>query len=587
MAADATTHASVLELRAKQAELQAELKATWEDTMRLMDVEEERKGASGAGAGAVVHLSLAWEYARHGVGQLLGRCTGGVGAAFRAVASLHPTTASCVGALEGVVRRCGAEPRTSPEALTVARASLATSQQLTRRAGRRTEKTKESEAAKEEKRQRNMIYVPEDKWETSDSRGVFFPPHPTKQRWDAFVMLLIIYSCIDVPFRIGMNAEAEGLMWLGEVGITLMFCVDLACNFNTAYLEGPNFVIHRGMIAGTYFQSWFFIDALSSIPVELIEALPSAVPSSALGALGGGGGGGAADEGNTGMKALRALRMVRLLRMLRLLKVQQYIDALEDRTGVNMQILQIVKMVLGLLYLMHLLGCFWFYVATNSGEPITWVTEYDGGSAVSAPTSVQYLYSVYWALTTLTTVGYGDIIPTNNAERLYALASLLVGALVFGYMLSSIGDLLSNVDKNAVKLEGKLGDVKDFTRWHRMGPELAARVRKYYEVYYGRQVAASRPPRPGRGAIVTSPRGSGAGAAALEAGGGASRLLGACCLVRVLWVLWVARAWRTHTQTRTRARARRRSAPHPRPPSRVWGQKSLIWCARVRAGSRV
>ena len=70
---------------------------------------------------------------------------------------------------------------------------------------------------------------------------------------------------------------------------------------------------------------------------------------------------------SVGMKIMRMLRMVRLLRMLRLLKLQQYIDALEDATGANMQLVHILKLVLALLYLMHLLGCFWFWVANNSG----------------------------------------------------------------------------------------------------------------------------------------------------------------------------------------------------------------------------
>jgi hypothetical protein len=45
------------------------------------------------------------------------------------------------------------------------------------------------------------------------------------------------------------------------------------------------------------------------------------------------------------------------------------------------------------------------------------------------PAQVQYLYAVYWALTTLTTVGYGDITPTNDVERVYSLFALLIGAL--------------------------------------------------------------------------------------------------------------------------------------------------------------
>ena len=105
------------------------------------------------------------------------------------------------------------------------------------------------------------------------------------------------------------------------------------------------------------------------------------------------------------------------------------------------------------------------------------------------PTSIQYQYAIYWALTTLTTVGYGDICPTNNAERMYTLVCLLIGALVFGYLLSSIGELLGSLDKQAMALDEKLDEVKDFTRWHKKHPDLAARIRKYAELYYSRQSA--------------------------------------------------------------------------------------------------
>ena len=54
--------------------------------------------------------------------------------------------------------------------------------------------------------------VPEGEWQRWAGREncLFFPSGPRKTAWDIMMLGLILYSCVSVPFRIGMGKDAEG-----------------------------------------------------------------------------------------------------------------------------------------------------------------------------------------------------------------------------------------------------------------------------------------------------------------------------------------------------------------------------------------
>ena len=312
---------------------------------------------------------------------------------------------------------------------------------------------------------------------TVHAAGVILPTDPWKEMWDLYILMFIIYSAITVPYRICFEAAADGIMWYFEQAVTVLFFVDVVFNFktaipNTAEQAREQWVYDKLEIAKVYMSGWFWIDFPSCIPVELIDIMMEGEQSQ--------------------MGLLRFLRLFRLIRLLRLLKVGEYIASLEEKFDVNLTFLRIATMLLKLCFLSHILACFWFYTAALTGineETRTWVSEYDDGSAMYAEPHVQYLYSMYWALTTLTTVGYGDIVPVNNTERYYALFALLIGAIVFGYMLSSIGSLVSALDRQAALSEEKMDAIKEYMRWRRLPRDLTIRMRRYYEYYYDKKTA--------------------------------------------------------------------------------------------------
>jgi CRP-like cAMP-binding protein len=84
------------------------------------------------------------------------------------------------------------------------------------------------------------------------------------------------------------------------------------------------------------------------------------------------------------------------------------------------------------------------------------------------------------------TAGYGDITPTNDAEIAYVLVALVVGALVFGYMISNLSAIVNSLDRQAANVEEKMDAVKQYSQWRDLPHPLAVRLKRHYKYYYKR-----------------------------------------------------------------------------------------------------
>ena len=302
---------------------------------------------------------------------------------------------------------------------------------------------------------------------------IVLPSGPLKETWDLIVMLLILYSAASVPVRVSFEADAVGAMWTFEAGMSLVFITDLLLAFMTALDDGDGkWIVDRCTIARTYLFGWFWIDMPSSIPVELLEYYHPF------------------GQGKSGqmLSLLRFLRMFRLIRLLRLLKVEAQISRLEELLDVSLRFLRLLSLLMKLLFTAHILGCAWFYISVHGtrDDETSWVAEYSGGFMLDETTSVsrKYLTSLYWAFTTLTTVGYGDITPVNDAERVFATFSMVVGSLLFAYIVGDVGALFGTLDRQSALVEEKMDSVKEYLLWRRLPKDLALRTKRYYEHYY-------------------------------------------------------------------------------------------------------
>ena len=64
-------------------------------------------------------------------------------------------------------------------------------------------------------------------------------------------------------------------------------------------------------------------------------------------------------------------------------------------------------------------------------------------------------------MTTITTVGFGDISGGTTPERLICLVLMVIGVISFSFATGTLSSILSNLDSSNAKLKGKLGLLHD------------------------------------------------------------------------------------------------------------------------------
>ena len=310
-----------------------------------------------------------------------------------------------------------------------------------------------------------------------DPEGLF------RRRWDFTQMLLLIYVAFGVPFRLGFGVPV-GLwtfwFWF-DAFVDIYFVSDIAVSFRTAFYNARGELeVHPVLIKNNYIRSWFIIDLTSCFPGAYISYFFG-------------------DDGTSTSKTVKLLRMFRLLKLLRLARFNRLLHRYEEEFYSLMTTFKLGKLVILMGVIGHWLSCLWFWTGTldstftdvHGNLLIGWTYRELGGDSTTNPFYF-YAKSFYWAIMTMTTVGYGDIVPSTEFELIVAIVGMIIGGFVFGLVVGNLAELSKRANPGELMRQKSVSKVASMLHSGAAkvaAPELARRIRAYYSNYYTRRTA--------------------------------------------------------------------------------------------------
>lgn len=271
---------------------------------------------------------------------------------------------------------------------------------------------------------------------------IFAVENTFKRYWDLFIFLLATYCSIDIPFWILFPYNQVGFFFFFEIFISVAFFVDLLLNFRTAYYKNEIQITDPFSIAKKYLGSWFILDLLSIIPLELFIEY-KIVSNDFL--------------------------FLCIFRFLRIIKLTNSIHF--KRTWGMHEFDSTSTMRLG--FLVYWISIFAHWTACG------WITI--GGGNADVDHTTRYIRAIYWSVTTLTTIGYGDITPSTNLQTIYTMCIMLVGAGAYGYLVANIASILANSDIVRAQFVDKIQKINTFMKYKKIPQEMQKDILNYYD----------------------------------------------------------------------------------------------------------
>ncbi|PIA45885.1 hypothetical protein AQUCO_01600259v1 [Aquilegia coerulea] len=258
--------------------------------------------------------------------------------------------------------------------------------------------------------------------------------------WMHFLVVLVLYTAWISPFELGFLKKPEGGLLIADNVVNTFFAIDIALTFFVAYFDKIkyDYITDPKKIAWQYATTWLLFDVISTIPTELAQEI---LPAS-----------------------FQTYGLFNMLRLWRLRRVSALFARWEKDKNFNYFLVRCIKLICVTLFAVHCAGCFYYKIAANYHDPLkTWIGA-SLGNFHEKGIWIKYVTSMYWSITTLTSVGYGDLHPQNTGEMIFVTFYMLFNLGLIAYLIGNMTNLVVHGTSRTRRFRDTIQAASDFAQ---------------------------------------------------------------------------------------------------------------------------
>jgi len=239
------------------------------------------------------------------------------------------------------------------------------------------------------------------------------------------------------------------------------FITDLVLQFFIKTRDSQDRIVKEPRkIARAYLLSWFSIDLVSVFPFDLVAILVNSGEAANL-------------------KGLRVIRVLRLIKLARIFRLSRILVRWQNAYAVNYSMAGLYSYLVVVLTATHWLSCSYQLIKALEESEVNWVSE----DSVNADKTISttYLAGFYWAVQTISSIGYGDVGPRTTSERVYVTIGMMVSSVIFAFALGAICGAVTAMCKKDDYYKELMNTANEFGKEVDLPLETSIQIRAFFK----------------------------------------------------------------------------------------------------------